>query len=32
MEGRVEDMEEDGDEDLVVVPVELVRQAIIAWG
>ena len=32
MEGRVEDMEEDGDEDLAVVPVELVRQAIIAWG
>ena len=40
MEGRVEDMEEDREDNLVVVPVELVRkkkkkkkvrQAIVAW-
>ena len=30
-EGSFEDMEEDGDQDIVVVPVECVRQAIVAW-
>jgi hypothetical protein len=31
-EGRVEDLEEDGREDLVVMPVELIRQSIVARG